>query len=92
MSQKVPLSKKFAPAHKKPSPVRKSKKPVVTLQVGDLALTDFNELGKFVQVEITARDDNPRGACQSGVLFQVKPALRNGTLDSWYDAGWFQPI
>lgn len=59
------------------------------LQPGDYATTDFNGPGPMTRVRIVERLD--RRACQSGVLFRVDPPLRNGTLDTWYDADWFQP-
>ena len=61
-----------------------------TLEVGDYALTDFNGGGVMTKVEIVERKEVNSGS-QSGVLFKVKPILRNGSEDSWYDADWFSP-
>lgn len=62
------------------------------LQVGDKATTDFNDGGwisrKRSVVTITARREVDRG-CQSGVLYQVQPTLRNCRPDDWIDADWF---
>lgn len=67
------------------------------LGVGDWAVTDYNTRtdrpGSLVMVQITAVDRERRhGACQSGVLFQVAPSLKHGTLATWYDADWFEPV
>ena len=63
------------------------------LQPGDMALTDYNGPGPITKVEILERDDNRlHGHSQSGVMFRVRPILRNGTNASWYDADWFEPV
>ncbi len=62
------------------------------LQTGDFALTDYNGPGPLAKVEILERDDKRlHGHSQSGVMFRVRPNLRNGTNASWYDADWFEP-
>ena len=62
------------------------------LQPGDFALTDYNGPGPMTRVEILERDDKRlHGHSQSGVMFRVRPNLRNGTNASWYDADWFEP-
>jgi hypothetical protein len=54
-------------------------------------LTDFNHPGgKPVQVTIIDRSENQRS--QSGILFRVRPTLRNGRDTTWYDADWFWPV
>lgn len=64
------------------------------LKVGDKAITDFNDSGwisrKHSVVTITGRKVVDRG-CQSGVLYQVQPTLRNSQADDWIDADWFEP-
>ena len=63
------------------------------LQPGDMALTDYNGPGPMTKVEILERDDKRlHGHSQSGVMFRVRPILRNGTNASWYDADWFEPV
>lgn len=59
------------------------------LQVGDYATTDFNGQETRTLVKIIGRQE-VRG-CQSGILFSVYPTLRNGDLNSRYDADWFEP-
>lgn len=60
------------------------------LQVGDRAVTDFNRVGTMTHVEILRRADN--FPSQSGVAFQVSPALKNCISESvWIDADWFEP-
>jgi hypothetical protein len=56
------------------------------LQPGDLALTDFNGRG-LTQVRILLRKEDR--ACQSGILFQVHPPLKNTAALDWIDADWF---
>lgn len=63
------------------------------MQVGDCALTDFNGPSSLEKVRIVERDDKRQHwHSQSGIMFLVTPALRNGTNDSWYDADWFEPV
>lgn len=65
------------------------------LQPGDDAVTDFNGPGPLAKVRITARIDsstNGRVISQSGIMFQVDPPLKNGTLQTWYDADWFEAM
>lgn len=63
-----------------------------TLQVGDEALTDYNGPGPKVKVRIVERDDRRvHGHSQSGIMFRVTPNLNNGSVNSWYDADWFEP-
>jgi hypothetical protein len=59
------------------------------LQVGDFAVTDYNHTGHPTRVRIVHVS---RGRSQSGILFRVSPALKNGKQDTWYDADWFEPI
>ena len=59
------------------------------LQPGDEALTDFNGNG-MTQVKIVSRVDNSKS--QSGVMFQVKPSLKNNLPDAWIDSEWFEPV
>ena len=58
------------------------------LYQGDAALTDYNGIGMTI-VEVVSRREQ-RGS-QSGIQYQVKPALRNGHPGAWYDADWFEP-
>ncbi len=58
----------------------------VVLLVGDLAITDFVSW-KPVTVRITDRKEERN--CETGIMFRVSPALRGGTLATWYDANWF---
>ena len=70
------------------------------LDVGDWAVTDYNTRGGWpmrnapmVEVQIVAVDRHrTHGHSQSGVMFQVRPMLKNGTAESWYDADWFEPV
>ena len=58
------------------------------LQVGDEALTDYGGRG-LTLVRIVKRLD---GTCsQSGICFQVWPALDRFDPDARYDADWFEP-
>ena len=59
-----------------------------TLQSGDAAVTDYNGKGMTL-VRIVDRLENT--ASQSRICFRVAPALKNGTLESLYDADWFEP-
>lgn len=62
------------------------------LQPGDFAITDYNGPGTTTKVQVVERDDKRlHGHSQSGVMFRVRPNLRNGTNASWYDADWFEP-
>ena len=62
------------------------------LRVGQDALTDYNGPGPMARVTIVEADYTRRnGHSQSGTLFRVRPALKNGTEQSWYDADWFEP-
>lgn len=58
-------------------------------QPGDVVVTDYNGK-KLVRVKIVERATNV--ISQSRVMYRVAPALKNGTLDSWYDAAWFKEI
>ncbi len=67
------------------------------LNVGDWCLTDYNHASGDRQaktldrVQIVAVDRERRnGHSQSGIMFQVRPLLKGGTLESWYCADWFQ--
>lgn len=63
-----------------------------TLKPGDWAMTDYDGPGKLARVQIVAVDrERKHGHSQSGVMFQVRPFLKNGTPESWYDADWFYP-
>jgi hypothetical protein len=63
------------------------------LQPEDQATTLYNGGGTKATVTITERDDSgAQGRCQSGILVRVRPPLRNGSLMTWYDIEWFQPI
>ena len=57
------------------------------LLVGDWAITDYNSYNP-VTVRITDRKEERN--CESGIMLQVAPALRGGTLATWYDANWFK--
>jgi hypothetical protein len=61
------------------------------LQPGDQAWTDYEDINgtRHKLVTITARREEK--GCQSGILYQVKPRLRPGSRNSWYDADWFIP-
>jgi hypothetical protein len=64
------------------------------LTPGDAATTDY-ECGYGVgdiltTVIITARSEG--GTSQSGVMFQVAPALKNNPPSAWFDAEWFAPV
>ena len=69
------------------------------LDVGDWAVTDYNIPQHVpskipiarVQIVAVERDEGSWWKSQSGVRFQVRPTLRNGAPDSWYDADWFEP-
>ena len=62
------------------------------LKVGDDAVTEFNMSGPLARVRIAEADYTWRhGHSQSGTMFRVTPPLKNGTLESWYDADWFEP-
>jgi hypothetical protein len=65
-------------------------KPGRNLQIGDEALTDYNHIGTPTRVTIIDRSDRQRS--QSGILFRVRPTLRNGRETTWYDADWFWPV
>ncbi len=56
------------------------------LQPGDWALTDFSR--GTTRVQIVARKT---GASQSGIQFQVQPALNGCHPRDWFDADWFEP-
>ncbi len=62
------------------------------LTVGDWAVTDYNGPGPMARVQIVA-EDRARlyGHSQSGIMFRVRPLLKNGTAESWYCADWFEP-
>lgn len=60
-----------------------------TLQPGDDALTDYNQVKGIVRVKIVERREH-RGT-RSGIQFKVSPRL--STKPSvWYDADWFWPV
>lgn len=69
------------------------------LDVGDWAVTDYNTRGSWpvrpapmTRVQIVAVDrQRQHGHSQSGVMFQVRPPLKNGYAESWYCADWFEP-
>ena len=62
------------------------------LQVGDKALTDYNGDGLTIVTIVEREDTRKHGHSQSGILFRVYPFLKHGTLKSWYDADWFEPV
>lgn len=66
------------------------------LNPGDWVTTDYNtrtdHAGRAERAQIVAVDRERRyGNSQSGVMFQVCPALKNNTPDSWFCADWFEP-
>jgi hypothetical protein len=63
------------------------------LGVGDWCLTDYNGPGPLVRTQIVAVDRSRlHGHSQSGVMFQVRPLLKHGTVQTWYCADWFEPV
>lgn len=70
--------------------------PPLDLQPGDLAVTDYNSsfrlkaLGRETLTVVTITGRRNATGCQSGVLYQVEPLLKNGDRNSWYDAAWFK--
>jgi hypothetical protein len=64
------------------------------LQIGDAATTDYEcgygVGGRLKTVTVAARIEDRTS--QSGVMFQVTPALKNNPPDAWFDADWFAPL
>ena len=64
------------------------------LQIGDSATTDYEcgygVVGKLKTVTVTGRTEDRTS--QSGMMFQVTPALKNNAPDAWFDADWFAPV
>lgn len=54
------------------------------------AVTEYNGAGEMTLVTIVEKANASRSQSQSGVIFRVVPALRNGTDQTWYDASWFK--
>jgi hypothetical protein len=64
------------------------------LKIGDSVMTDYEcgygVGGNLKTVTVTGRIED--SASQSGVMFQVAPALKNNPPDAWFDADWFAPV
>lgn len=61
--------------------------------VGDQVQTDWN--GRFPTIHTIKAvhvnaNSSQKMSCQSGVLVQVKPALKDLTEIDWIDIGWFK--
>lgn len=57
------------------------------LQVGACVTTDFSK--RRTTHTISAR--MAPATCQSGVLYQVEPAVPGARAGAWIDADWFEP-
>lgn len=60
--------------------------PPLDLKIGEDVWSDWTQ-GRWTKVQVTARRE-AKGS-QTGVQYQVRPALRNCSLDDWLDAAWF---
>lgn len=63
-------------------------RPNRNMREGDEAVTDYE--GRLTRVVIIDRKEGCRS--QSGIMYRVRPALRNTTERDWIDADWFQPV
>ena len=57
-------------------------------KIGDIVYSDFDITGIFKEYKII--NVKYSNNCQSGILYQITPNMRNQSTNPWYDEGWFK--